>query len=212
MLCFDGLTGDPLKVELRDGTQYCGKDAEQFIIPLIQECRIYYPSFPHYLRGDSGFASPELYKACEDNDCKYVIRLKYNQALYRLAADAGEALYRATHDNQIDYAVEYGEFMYQAGNWPHPRKVVFKIEKPYGQLGHMFTFIVTTMESEPYQVIQFYCGRGRMENYIKEGKSGFDFSSVSSYSQIVNANRFWVHALVYNLFDWFRRLALSASM
>ena len=77
---------------------------------------------------------------------------------------------------------------------------------------HLFTFIVTTMEMEPYQVIQFYCGRGKMENFIKEGKSGFDFSSVSSHSRMVNANRLQVHALVCNLFNWFRRLALSANM
>ena len=51
-----------------------------------------------------------------------------------------------------------------------------------------------------------------MENFIKESKSGFDFSSVSSHSRIVNANRLRVHALAYNLFNWFRRLALSASM
>ena len=68
------------------------------------------------------------------------------------------------------------------------------------------------MEAEPHQVIQFYCGRGKMENFIKEGKSGFDFSSVSSHSRVVNANRLQVHVLAYNLFNWFRRLALSPSM
>ena len=77
---------------------------------------------------------------------------------------------------------------------------------------HLFTFIVTTMKMAPYQVIQFYCGRGKMENFIKEGKSGFDFSSVSSHSMTVNANRLQVHVLAYNLFNWFRRLALSATM
>ncbi len=78
---------------------------------------------------------------------------------------------------------------------------------------HMYTFIVTTMkELKPYQVIRFYCGRGKMENYIKEGKSGFVFSSVSSHSMVVNANHLQVHVLAYNLFNWFRRLALSASM
>lgn len=78
---------------------------------------------------------------------------------------------------------------------------------------HMYTFIVTTMEDPaPYQVIQFYCYRGKMENFIKEGKSGFDFSSVSSSSMIVNANRLQVHVLAYNLFNWFRRLALAAGM
>jgi len=51
-----------------------------------------------------------------------------------------------------------------------------------------------------------------MENFIKEGKSGFNFSSVSSHSMAVNANRLQVHALAFNLFNWFRRLALSANM
>ena len=113
LLCFDGLTGDLLKVELRDGTQYCSKEADQFMIPLMQEYRAKYPSLPLYLRGDSGFASPALYEACEENDCKYAIRLKDNATLRRLAADADEALSRATRDNQVDYAVEYGEFMYR---------------------------------------------------------------------------------------------------
>lgn len=212
LLCYNGLTGDLLKAELRDGTQYCSKDADQFMIPLMQEYRTKYPSLPLYLRGDSGFASPNLYEACEENDCKYAIRLKINSTLISLAEDSDNALYRATRENMVDYAVEYGEFEYQAGSWSHPRRVVFKIEKPSGQMVHMFTFIVTTMESEPYQVIQFYCGRGKMENFIKEGKSGFDFSSVSSHSKAVNANRLQVHALAYNLFNWFRRLALSASM
>ena len=121
-------------------------------------------------------------------------------------------MYRATRYNQIDYAVEYGEFDYQTGSWSHLRRVVFKIENPYGQMVHLYTFIVTTMESDPYQIVRFYCGRGNMENYIKEGKNGFDFSSVSSHSRAVNANRLQVHAFAYNLFNWFRRLALSASM
>jgi hypothetical protein len=94
----------------------------------------------------------------------------------------------------VDYAVEYGEFLYQAGSWSHPRRVVFKIEKPYGQMIHTYTFIVTTMEElAPYQVLQFYCGRGKMENFIKEGKRGFDFCAVSSSSMVVNANRLQVH-------------------
>jgi len=213
LLCYDGITGDLLKAELREGTQYCSKDADTFMIPLMQEFRTKYPAMHLYLRGDSGFASPDLYKACEENDCKYAIRLKQNATLIRYAQDADEALYRATRENQVDYAVEYGEFEYQAGSWSHPRRVVFKVEKPYGQIVHLFTFIVTTMEDlEPYQVIQFYCGRGKMENYIKEGKTGFDFSSVSSHSMTVNANRLQVHVLAYNLFNWFRRLVLSADM
>ena len=51
-----------------------------------------------------------------------------------------------------------------------------------------------------------------MENFIKESKTGFDFASVSSHTRIVNANRLQIHALAYNIFNWFRRLVLSANM
>ena len=212
LLCFDGLTGDLLKAELRDGTQYCSKGSGAFMTPLLKEYRKNYPSMPLYLRGDSGFAAPELYEACEDNDCRYAIRLKENGILHSLAAEEDEALYWKTREDQLSYAVVYGEFEYQAAPWPHSRRVVFKIEKPYGQMVHMYTFVVTTMESMPEQVIRFYCCRGKMENFIKEAKGGFDFSAVSSRKKVVNANRLQVHVLAYNLFNWFRRLVLPARM
>ena len=212
LLCFDGITGDLLKTELRDGTRYCSKDADQFMIPLLKEYREKHPSLPLYLRGDSGFASPDLYEACEDNDCKYAIRLKINNTLMTLAEDKADDLRQAVKTNMIDYAATFGEFEYQAGTWSHPRRVVFKIEKPADQMTFMYTFVVTTMESEAYQVIQFYCGRGKMENFIKEGKDGFYFSAVSNKSKVVNANRLQLHALAYNLFNWFRRIALAANM
>ena len=210
LLCFDGLTGDLLKAELRDGTKYCSNEADKFMEPLLQE--YIDRGIKTCLRGDSGFASPNLYSVCEANGCSYVIRLKENNVLRELAADMDDALAEATHFNTVDYAVVYGEFMYQANSWEYPRRVVFKIEKPINQLVHMYTFIVTNMDSSPEQLIQLYCARGKMENFIKEGKSGFDFSAVSSQSKIVNANRFSLHTLAYNLFNWFRRLVLPAKM
>lgn len=210
LLCYDGLTGDLLKAELRDGTMYCGNGADEFMEPLLQEYLD--RNIKTYLRGDSGFASPGLYKTCETNGCAYAIRLKQNASLIALVSDKDEDLYKAAKEDQISPAVTYGEFMYQAGSWEYPRRVVFKIEKPYGQLTHKYTFIVTNMDMDPYPIIQFYCGRGKMENFIKEGKSGFDFAAVSSHSKAVNANRMRIHMLAYNLFNWFRRLVLPANM
>ena len=54
--------------------------------------------------------------------------------------------------------------------------------------------------------------KGRMENFIGEGKQGFDFAAVSSRSKTVNANRLQLHALAYSIFNWFRRLALPGHM
>lgn len=106
----------------------------------------------------------------------------------------------------ISYAVCYDEFQYQAGSWEYPRRVVCKVEKPAEQLIHLYTFIVTNMDSESEKVIRFYCKRGIMDNYIKESKNGFDFAAVSSSSKIVNANRLQIHALAYNIFNWFKRM------
>jgi len=76
----------------------------------------------------------------------------------------------------------------------------------------MYTFIVTNMDIEPYHLIQFYCSRGRMENFIKESKSGFNFDFMSSHTKIVNENRLQLSMWAYNLFNWFKRLVLPAKM
>jgi hypothetical protein len=141
-----------------------------------------------------------------------VIRLKENASLRTLASDIEEHLDEITRIDKVSYAVAYGEFLYQAGSWKYPRRVVCKVEKPTDQFVHMFTFIVTNMDSSPEELIRFYCKRGSMENFIKESKNGFDFAAVSSSSKIVNANRLQVHAFAYNLFNWFRRLALAINM
>ena len=212
LLCFDGLTGDLLKVELRPGTQYCSKGAAAFMLPLLEEYQRDYPKTALFARGDSGFATDELYSLFETNGTSYVIRLKENPVLRRLAEALDSELYDLTQEDAVSYAVVYGEFLYKASSWDYPRRVVCKIEKPYGQMLHMHTFVVTNMDSSPEDLIRFYCKRGQMENFIKECKSGFDMSYVSSSSMIVNANRVQIHALAYNLFNWFRRLTLPESM
>ena len=51
-----------------------------------------------------------------------------------------------------------------------------------------------------------------MENYIKEGKTGFGFACVSSPSKEVNTNWLMVHGLAYSLLNWVRHIVLVASM
>jgi hypothetical protein len=212
LLCYDGLTGDLLKAELRDGNVYTSNGAVEFIKPLLLEYMDQYPGTDVYLRGDSGFADPKLFDLLEHNGCSYAIRLKANTTLYKEAAYLTDELNHLTAHNKVDYAVCYGEFYYQAGSWEYPRRVVVKAEKPTDQLTYLYTFIVTNMELKPEKLIQFYCNRGRMENFIKESKNGFDFDSMSSHSKIVNANRLQISVLAYNLFNWFRRFVLPLKM
>ena len=213
IMLFNNLTRDLIKAELRPGTQYCSKETAEFLQPVLKDYREQYPEIKLYARGDSGFAAPEIYEILEKYGCKYVIRLKDNPRLRKMLADKDAELYERTKEDAISYAVEYGEFRYRAESWGKERRVCYKIEKPYGELLHVYTFIVNNMDEwEPEQVIDEYCDRGEMENFIKECKNGFDFGGVSSSSMIVNANRLQVHILAYNLFNLFRRLALPGKM
>ena len=212
LVCYDGMTGDLIKVQLRDGTQYSCTGVVDFLQPILDEYQNDYPAIRILLRGDSGFATPDLYKQCEENGTSYVIRLKENGILRGKASYLVDELDEITRNNKVDYAVVYGEFMYKAKSWPYERRVVCKVEKPENQMVYMYTFVVTNMDSSPGYLIKFYCKRGLMKNFIKESKSGFNFDSVSSHTRIVNANRLQAHALAYNIFNWFRRLALSANM
>ena len=212
LVCYDGMTGDLIKIQLRDGTQYSCTGVVGFLQPILDEYLKDYPAIRMLLRGDSGFATPDLYRQCKENGTSYVIRLKENGILREKASYLVDELDEITKNNKVDHAVVYGEFMYKAGPWPYERRVVCKVEKPENQMVYMYTFVVTNMDSSPEYLIKFYCKRGLMENFIKESKSGFGFACVSSHTRIVNANRLQVHALAYNIFNWFRRLALSANM
>jgi hypothetical protein len=212
LLCYDGLTGDLLKAMLRPGAVYTSTDCCQFLKPLLMEYLEDYPEVALYLRGDSGFACPELFELLETNGTSYAIRLKVNETLKNLAEPLEKELDEITADNKVDYAVVYGEFRYAAASWGQTRRVIVKIEKPVNQLVYMHTFIVTNMDLKPIEIIRFYCNRGKMENFIKESKRGFDMDTMSSRSMIINSNRMQISALVYNIFNWFRRLVLPQSM
>ena len=88
------------------------------------------PAIRILLRGDSGFATPDLYKQCEENGTSYVIRLKENGLLREKASYFMDELNEITRNNKVDYAVVYGEFIYKAKSWPYERRVICKVEKP----------------------------------------------------------------------------------
>ncbi|GAA0772424.1 hypothetical protein GCM10008908_18660 [Clostridium subterminale] len=108
LVCYDGITGDLLKIQLRDGTDYSSTGVVEFLEPLLMEFHNNYPDTPLLLRGDSGFTKPELYDQCEVNGVSYVIGLKENKLLRKLAAHIDERLTDATKNDACSYAVQYG--------------------------------------------------------------------------------------------------------
>ena len=57
LVCYDGITGDLLKIELHNGTDYSCTDAVGFLQPLLDEFPTEYPDIPSLLRGNRNTAS-----------------------------------------------------------------------------------------------------------------------------------------------------------
>ena len=212
LLMFDGITGDLIKAKLRAGNVYTSRKAVRFVGPVFKKYSKRFKEIPLYLRGDSGFAKPGIYKIAEEHDILYTIRLKANARLYDLAQSLEEKLIQKTQDNLYEKQVIYGQLNYKAVSWNKERKVIVKIEKPIGELTYNYTFIVTNIKSwSVSEIVHFYCQRGSMENFIKEGKNGFAFGKMSSSNYWTNANKLQQMLLAYNLNNWMRRLCFPES-
>jgi Transposase DDE domain group 1 len=64
----------------------------------------------------------------------------------------------------------YTEFLYQAETWSNPRRIICKVE--VSEKGENIRFVVTNLQHtrKAYIYETIYCGRGQMENYIKDHK------------------------------------------
>ena len=114
LVAFDGLTGDFLKVKLRSRKQYFSNGVNTFLKPLLEHYYQAIPTTAILVRGDSGFATPEIYELCEASGCDYVIRLKSNRNLTRLSEEL--VYYNDNHpwDEKETY---YHSVSYQARFW-----------------------------------------------------------------------------------------------
>ena len=57
LVCYDGITGDLIKIQLRNGTQHLSTEVVDFLQPILDEYLEDFPEIKLLLRGDSGFAT-----------------------------------------------------------------------------------------------------------------------------------------------------------
>ena len=106
----------------------------------------------------------------------------------------------------------YASFRYQAQSWSRARRVVAKVEWHPGELYPRVGFIVTNLRRSAGRVIAFYNGRGRAEQWIKEGEHAVKWTRLSCTTFRANAVRLQLHALAYNLANFLRTLALPGEI
>ena len=139
LVAFNGLTGNFLKAKLRSGNQYTSNGVKTFLKPLLDHYHQAIPTTDILVRGDSGFATPEIYELCEASGCDYVIRLKSNRNLTRLAE---ELVYYDDNHPWDEKETYYHSVSYQAGSWTIPRRVCIRSPQEAGELLFNHTFII----------------------------------------------------------------------
>lgn len=212
LMLFNGLNGDLMKVELRDGSVYTSNGIKEFLKPVLKWLKKQYPAAHLIVRADSGFATPDLYDLCDDMDVEILVRLKANATLRKLSEEAVHDFMETFGADYSRHHVMYDEFSYQAKSWCQPMRVICRVERPAGELLPRATYIVTSLSAEPKIVVRAYNKRGNMENFIKEAKIDFAMESTSHSSFMANAVKTLIKALAYSIVNIMKRTVLPKDM
>jgi len=121
----------------------------------------------------------------------------------------------ASSENEVDTeqlkVKLYTEFLYQAETWSKPRRIICKVE--VSEKGDNIRFVVTNLHHtrKAYVYETIYCGRGQMENYIKDHKRFLHSDRLSCHKFEANQFRLFLHSAAYVLMHHLRAIGLQGS-
>jgi hypothetical protein len=207
-----------LCARLRQANTDASAGSRDEIARIVKQIRASWPQVQIVLRADSGFCREELMSWCEDNGVDYVFGLARNA---RLRAIIGAPMWEASQQWKATGkpARVFAEFSYQTkkksknkGGWSRARRVVAKAEHIDGKENPRF--IVTSLKPEQWPARALYeeqyCGRGDMENRIKEQFSLFA-DRVSVETMRGNQLRLYFSVMAYVLMSGLRRIGLQST-
>ncbi|MBM3126978.1 MAG: IS1380 family transposase [Chloroflexi bacterium] len=206
LFCFNQF-GDLERAMLREGNVHSADNWRAVLEPVVARYREL--GITLYFRGDAAFANPELYEYVEPEGFFYAIRLPANDVLHR---EIDHLMTRPVGRPSVKPKVFYHSFLYQAGSWDRPRRVVAKLEWHCDELFPRIGFIVTNLRWRNRRVVEFYNKRGTAEQWIKEGKIALTWTRLSCHDFRDNEVRLQLFALAYNLGNFLRTLALPRKI
>ncbi len=208
---YEGLSGR-LILTLLKPSLLKGIDLLPIVQRLFSGLREAWPETEIIFRGDSHFTFPEVMAYLEAQPrMHYVTGLGTNSVLKRLASEIEAEARRHYARGDRAKVLRFHTVFYQAGTWPHPRRVVIKVEVT--DKGVNTRFIVTDLLRAGAQWLyqRAYCARGQMENYIKDHKRGLKSDRTSCHRFEANAFRLWLHSAAYVLLWTLRAEILGRS-
>jgi hypothetical protein len=178
---------------------------------IVAQIRQAWPAVKIVLRADSGFCRDDLMTWCENNQIDYVLGLAKNERLKREITE--ETKQAETQFDQTQQATRvFKDFPYKTLNsWSRERRVIGKAE--WMEKGANPRFVVTSLPPERMDARavyeDFYCGRGDMENRIKEQQLDMFADRTSAATMRANQLRLYLSSAAYILMHALRRLGLK---
>jgi hypothetical protein len=200
---------------LRSGT---ARDKDGGIAVLKRLFDLVRPAFPKArlrVRGDAGFAGPEVFDFLEAENVEYIIAMPKNVVLERRAESLMQRTRRqAAKSGETEHL--YGETSYAARTWAHRRRVIIKAEvtcHPGREPKDNPRFVVTNLSQTPIYVYErIYCARGDVENRIKELHLGLEMDRTSCHRFLANQLRVLLTAAAFVLMQELRLRAAHTSL
>jgi len=178
---------------------------------IVARIRQRWPGVRILLRADSGFAREALMAWCENNAVDFLFGLARNTRLVdAIKAELAEA---AEHSRQTGKSARrFKDFAWTTrDSWSRERRVVAKAEWTEGQANPRF--VVTSLSREEHEARhlyeKLYCGRGEMENRIKECQLDLYADRTSAKTMRANQLRLWFASMAYVLLCALRRIGLA---
>ncbi|HEY5646954.1 MAG TPA: IS1380 family transposase [Pseudomonadales bacterium] len=197
----------PANIDASDG-------AVDEVARMVRRIRQAWPKTNIVIRGDSGFCREPLMRWCEDEEnVDFVLGLAKNARLTRrISKPLRKAQRRCRATGKP--ARSYKDFRYRTReSWSRSRRVVGKAE--HLPRGSNPRFVVTSIPAKEIDAKTLYeveyCGRGDMENRIKEQQLHLFADRTSTAQMRSNQIRLWFSSIAYALVQALRRLGLAGT-
>lgn len=194
---------------LRQANQDGATHAAAILKLLVIRLRIAWPDVRIIFRADSGFCRQTILNWCDRKKVYYIVGIARNKVLEKRLSPL-----MAISKNQFDISGQkqrfFTEFIYGAGSWIRPRKIIGKAE--YSSDGANPRFIVTNLDGDPQALYdEVYCARGDMENRIKEQQLYLFADRTSCHEWYANQFRLLMASLAYIILEYIREKGLVGT-
>ena len=181
---------------------------------IVAQIREAWPEVKIMIRADSGFCREPIMRWCEANGVDYVLGLAQNTRLKAMIAAEQEQARAGVRADEGAGPGRSPTCSYRTlDSWSRERRVVAKAE--HLAKGANPRFVVTSLSAEDRAAKPLYeedyCGRGEMENRIKEQQLHLFADRTSAATMRANQVRLFFSSIAYVLLEALRRLGLAGT-